>query len=257
MIIRSTFLVLLFSFFHNDVAISSEDFQSELAIICKQEKIAREEENIDVLNQYLEAIDDQDEATIFDVLIEISLKKKLIEGLRKEVKDQFSKSLPLDLQHLQSDAFLERNKPGYKRLYSQMCDTPCEPMKQAKIDDLETPSALCQTVYNENIPLHLSGKVSLKKLDDPIQHRNFLFEAINKAKQNILITSYKFRDDKELIEALQVAVTKRVKVYLYYYDSSVEETKLKYLEKMGLNLRCINIHSKILAVDNEFVTIGS
>jgi phosphatidylserine/phosphatidylglycerophosphate/cardiolipin synthase-like enzyme len=93
------------------------------------------------------------------------------------------------------------------------------------------------------------------------EHSKFLIKAFNNAKGTLLLTTYNLSgasvNARSFIDVLNRAIARGVKVYFYYDHTDLKEREINELIEVGVFMADLNIHSKILAVDNNIFACGS
>jgi hypothetical protein len=94
------------------------------------------------------------------------------------------------------------------------------------------------------------------------EHINLIKKAFAEAKRKILITSRGIQGDLFRLANLDQLITKaraeNVEIYIYYSDhGKIDSEIVRFLERLGVHVNETFTHSKILAVDHRFISIGS
>lgn len=106
------------------------------------------------------------------------------------------------------------------------------------------------------------SNVNLRRLTTESDHINLLVSAFSSASRNILITSfginYKTFQVADLFHLIPMARSRGVMIYIYWNDQhDIERGLCDFLQRNGVRLDQAFTHSKILAVDDNLIAIGS
>ncbi len=116
-------------------------------------------------------------------------------------------------------------------------------------------------IDQNNMPSSPSSK-QLYRLSTINEHIEQLKSAFNEAKRSILMTSYEINNqtlrEVGLYQLIPRARQRGVKIYFYWNDQkNIDGSVWRFLDQQGVSCSETFTHSKILAVDNVLVALGS
>ncbi len=177
--------------------------------------------------------------------------------LQKLLQTKFTK--PIIIDPTLFNAWKKSEDPQKKRIISDTTipDTYVALEKKLKADSIDTQFTLLETSPSSGIP-----RKRLTRLGSTDEHIAELTNAFLYATEKILITSNSLDSDTfekmDLYNLICVARARGVEINIYCCDSQdVELNILQFLAENAVNIESTKSNSKILAVDDSLIAIGS